>query len=270
MPHTYECPLRWADMDLLGHVNNVTYLDYLTEARGALLSGHPAASAPVLRHQVSFVKPLVFHRAPVLVDTWLTDIDEDRVSLAHEVYDAAKDGQSERTVYLRATSVLDHHASPAERALLDPLRGPDHEWRQVTQDTRPIGDTFSLTVRRSDMGEDGRARPGVFFEFVQEARIRYLMNLHTRGERWSQHVVARTDLDYLSPLTYRSQPYAVHSWVAHLGRRSFTIGSEVCDGDRVIARAAVVMVTFDPETQRPAEMTEEQRARLERELGEGS
>ena len=24
-----ECPLRWADLDLLGHVNNVTYLDYL-------------------------------------------------------------------------------------------------------------------------------------------------------------------------------------------------------------------------------------------------
>ena len=39
MPHTYECPLRWADLDLLGHVNNVTYLDYVEEAREALFDG---------------------------------------------------------------------------------------------------------------------------------------------------------------------------------------------------------------------------------------
>ena len=77
----------------------------------------------------------------------------------------------------------------------------------------------------------------MFFEYVQEARIRYLMNLHTRGERWSQHVVARTDIDYLAPLAYRREPYAVHSWVAHLGSRSFTIRSEVRDGEPRARRA---------------------------------
>ncbi len=71
----------------------------------------------------------------------------------------------------------------------------------------------------------------MFFEYVQEARIRYLMNLHTRGERWSQHVVARTDIDFLAPLPYRQEPYAVHSWVGHLGSRSFTISAEVRDGE---------------------------------------
>ena len=38
--HRYECPMRWADMDLLGHVNNVTYVDYLQEARVDLLRHH--------------------------------------------------------------------------------------------------------------------------------------------------------------------------------------------------------------------------------------
>ncbi len=38
MRHRYECPpLRWADLDVLGHVNNVRYVDYLQEARSALL-----------------------------------------------------------------------------------------------------------------------------------------------------------------------------------------------------------------------------------------
>jgi acyl-CoA thioester hydrolase len=31
--HTLPMPLRWADMDALGHVNNATYLTYLEQAR---------------------------------------------------------------------------------------------------------------------------------------------------------------------------------------------------------------------------------------------
>jgi acyl-CoA thioester hydrolase len=271
VPHTYECPLRWADMDLLGHVNNVTYLDYVTEAREALFAGHPAGRASVLRHQVAFVKPLVFRREPILVDTWVTDVGDDEVALAHEVYSAPDPdprgtSSSDRTVHLRATTVLDHRPTDAERTLLEQTRGPALEWRPVHDDARPAGDVFDLTARRSDMDEHGAARDGVFFEYVQEARIRYLMNLHTRGERWSQHVVARTDMDYLAPLTHRPQPYAVHSWVAHLGSRSFTIRSEVRDGEEVLARAATVMVTFDLESQGTTEMAADQRARLEKEL----
>ncbi|MEO7352224.1 MAG: acyl-CoA thioesterase [Marmoricola sp.] len=186
MPHTYECPLRWADLDLLGHVNNVTYLDYVTEAREALFAGHPAAGAPVLRHQVAFVKPLVFHREPVLVDTWVTGIGDDELALAHEVYGAPADARSERTVRVRATTVLAHRVTDAERALAELTRGPALEWRPVSAQARPAGEDFALTARRSDMDERGEARAAVFLEYVQEARIRYLMNLHTRGERWSQ------------------------------------------------------------------------------------
>ncbi|MET0998314.1 MAG: thioesterase family protein [Marmoricola sp.] len=266
MPHTYECPMRWADMDLLGHVNNVTYLDYVAEAREDLFAGHPAASAPVSRHQVEFAKPLVFRREPVLVDTWVTDIGDDSMTLAHEVYDEPADELSTRTVYLRAVSVLDHHPTVAERELAEELRGPALDWRPVPSEQRPAADTYPLTVRRTDIGEQGLVRAGVFFEYVQEARIRFLMNLHTRGELWSHHVIARTDLDYLAPLHHRQRQCVVDSWVSHLGSRSFTIASEVRDGDLVIARAVVVLVCFDPETQRTTGMSDAQRARLEREL----
>jgi acyl-CoA thioester hydrolase len=254
-------------MDLLGHVNNVTYLDYVAEARESLFAGHPAATAPVVRHQVDFATPLVFRRDPVLVDTWVTDLGADTMTLNHEVYDDPAAGGSPRTVYLRATSVLDHRPSDAERTLAEQHRGPALDWRPVAAQVRPAADTSPLTVRRSDVGEHGQVRSGVFFEYVQEARIRFLMNLHTRGERWSEHVIARTDIDYLSPLLHRPEPYAVHSWVSHLGSRSFTISSEVRDGDVVAARAVVVLVCFDVETQGTTEMAPQQRARLERELG---
>ena len=42
MRHVYECPMRWADMDLQGHVNNVIYVDYLQEARVDMLRVHAA------------------------------------------------------------------------------------------------------------------------------------------------------------------------------------------------------------------------------------
>ena len=32
--------MRWADLDMLGHVNNVTYVDYLQEARVDMLRIH--------------------------------------------------------------------------------------------------------------------------------------------------------------------------------------------------------------------------------------
>ena len=61
--HVYECPMRWADMDLLGHVNNVVYVDYLQEARVDMLRTHgPAArtgelaeGVVVVRHEVTYL-----------------------------------------------------------------------------------------------------------------------------------------------------------------------------------------------------------------------
>ena len=60
--------MRWADMDLLGHVNNVTYVDYLQEARIDMLAAHApvpgtdalAEGVVIVRHDVTFVAPLVF------------------------------------------------------------------------------------------------------------------------------------------------------------------------------------------------------------------
>ena len=271
VPHTYACALRFADMDLLGHVNNVTHLDYVSEARADLLAGHPAADAPVRRHQVDFVRPLVYRREPVCVDTWVCDVGEDTITLAHEVYDAPGRGAAEtdgRTVYVRVTTVVAHRATTEERTHLAAYDGPAHTWRELDDEPRPARAVHPLAVRRTDLGEGGQAQDVVFVEYFQEARVRYFMDLHTRGEQWTEHVVARTDLDYLGPVT-RGGSYEVHSWVGRIGSRSFTVRGELRDGDRVLARSAVVMVSFDSTTQRPADMAAAQRARLTEELEGG-
>ncbi len=264
MPHTFECELRWADMDQLRHVNNVRYLHYVAAARRSVFDGLAAGQAPVGRHQVQFASPLVFRRHPVHVDSWVTAVTDAEVALAHEVYD---EQGSDRTVYLRVSSVIEHAVDDRERALAESLLAPDHAWRTVEHDRRPARSVYRAQVRPSDLDERGLVSDTAVFEFLQESRVQYLMNLHTRGQTWTQHVVARTDVQYRRPIPFRATPYEVHSWVGHLGRRSFTVCAEVRDADTVLAEATVSMVTFDPETQRSAGMAPTQRARLEAELG---
>jgi acyl-CoA thioester hydrolase len=119
--HIYYCPLRWADMDSLGHVNNVVYVDYLQEARVDMLRVHApvqggeelAEGVVVVRHEVEFVHPLVFRFEPVRIETWVTDVRAASFTMAYEILDELPDG--ERRVYLRAKSVLTPFVFAQER-----------------------------------------------------------------------------------------------------------------------------------------------------------
>ena len=119
--HIYQCPLRWADMDSLGHVNNVTYVDYLQEARVDMLRVHAPSSdgellteaTVVVRHEVEFVSPLVFRPEPVRIESWVTRVRVASFTLAYEILDELPDG--ERRVYARARTVLTPYVFTEER-----------------------------------------------------------------------------------------------------------------------------------------------------------
>jgi acyl-CoA thioester hydrolase len=284
MRHVYECPLRWADMDMLGHVNNVTWVDYLQEARIDMFAVHAgftgvadlAEGVVVVRHEVEFVTPLGFRRQPVLVDVWITEIRAASFTMAYEVYDETPSevgSRVARRVYLRASSVLspyvfgaDHprRLTPTEKEVLRRFHEPA-EPRTPVPATGSSRHVHPMKVRFSDLDVYRHVNNVKYFEFFQEARIQYVMDLHRRGETWSDHVIARTDVEYLRPVQFRLAPYQVHQWISHLGSRSFAIASELRDGDELLARGRVVMVTFDKETQRSTAMPPQQRARLEEE-----
>lgn len=132
MRHVYHCPLRWADMDSLGHVNNVTYVDYLQEARVDMFAVHApdsrgedlAEGVVVVRHEVEYAAPLVFRFEPVRIETWITDIRAASFTMAYEILDELPDGS--RKVYARATSVLTPYVFAEERP-----RRIRHEEREV-------------------------------------------------------------------------------------------------------------------------------------------
>ena len=108
-------------MDSLGHVNNVTYVDYLQEARVDMLRVHAPATGGeqlaeatvVVRHEVEFLLPLVFRAAPVRIESWVTRIRAASFTMAYEILDELPDGR--RHVYTRARTVLTPYLFTEER-----------------------------------------------------------------------------------------------------------------------------------------------------------
>jgi acyl-CoA thioester hydrolase len=278
MRHLYECPMRWADLDLLGHVNNVVYVDYLQEARVDMMRTHgPSAQGAlaegtvVVRHDVSYLTPLTFDFRPVSIECWVTEIRAATFTMAYEVFHELP-GDEGRRVYLRATTVLTPYVFSSER----PRRITEHERETLTaflepteraprpapQSARPdAASHYPVRVRFSDVDVYGHVNNVKYFEYFQEARM--LMN----GRLWEgldpvSLVVAQTDVDYRIPILFRPEAYDAWSWVSRVGTRSATIESVILDGDTVLARARVAIVFFDQATQRSTEPPEPYLERL--------
>lgn len=259
-------------MDLLGHVNNVTYIDYLQEARVDMMRIHApdsraddlAEGVVVVGHRVTYLSPLTFRFRPVLIECWITEIRAASFTMAYEVFDE-HDGL--RTTYLRATSVLSPFVFAEER----PRRLTDSERDALTPFLEPapppvrpgwpdgrrdeIGH-YPVHVRFSDVDIYRHVNNVMYFEYFQEGRISLTSRLTSQlppGTPLVQVVVAQTDVDYKRPIVFRQDPYDLWSWVHDVGRTSLTLRAEILDGDRLLARAQVVMVCWDPQTGRAAE-----------------
>jgi len=265
--HSFSCPLRWADLDLLGHVNNVRYADYLREARADLLRAAGVdlglAGPRVVRQELTFRAPLLFGAEPIVVDCWLTGLSAAGASIAYDVHDGAADG---RRTYLLARSAVTARAA-------DGTARPFTAQEQVAlasyvEEGEPAGATsgvsvrsapergYPLVVRSSDLDVTGHASEVAFVEFFQEARIGFFNYLlhelpDTARLRW---VVAQTDIDLLAPIAPRPSAYGCFSRLAKVGNKSLVIESVIRDDDGTdLATARVVLVVFDPATQRATE-----------------
>jgi acyl-CoA thioester hydrolase len=258
--------MRWADMDLLGHINNVVYVDYLQEARVDMLRTHsPEAHSGLLtegtvvvRHEVTYAAPLRFGFRPVSIEAWVTQIRAASFTVAYEVFHEDADGT--RQVYLRAKTVLTPYVFTTET----PRRINDQERATLTRFLEPEAPVpgarfpkelpdaalrYPVHVRFSDVDVYGHVNNVKYFEFFQEARISGIAQMW-EGLDQITLVVAQTDVDYRVPILFRPEPYDAWSWVARVGQRSATIESVIRDGDTTLSRARVTIVFFDQATQR--------------------
>lgn len=127
--HIYTCAVRFDDLDSYGHVNNVTFVEYLQEARidfaqrhltdvGSLQEGMAVAGLAV-----DYLTPVPFRTEPLRVHVWVTRIGTSSLDIAGEVRD-------DDHVYARASTTLvgfdidtqqSRSLTTAERAAMEPF-----------------------------------------------------------------------------------------------------------------------------------------------------
>ncbi|MFI7586873.1 acyl-CoA thioesterase [Spongisporangium articulatum] len=111
--HRVLTPLRWSDMDVYGHVNNVQFLRIMEEARviafnsgGNAAAALPATGLVVARTEIEYLTPLVYRTAPIAVDLWVTRVGAADFDMAYEILDRDASGGGTGAVYARAETML--------------------------------------------------------------------------------------------------------------------------------------------------------------------
>lgn len=115
---------RWSDLDAYGHVNNVTWLEYLQEARVDMLFVHaPARGAEglaegvlVVRAEIDYRRPMLFRQDPYLIEMWVSRLAAASFTVSYAIAD--DDGADGRVLYGRASTVL----APVDMATGRPRR----------------------------------------------------------------------------------------------------------------------------------------------------
>jgi acyl-CoA thioester hydrolase len=93
--HRYQLNVRFSDVDLYRHVNNVKYFEYYQEARLALLGSlgrldeavGSGFTTVVARTGVEYKRPILFRSEPYVVETWVTRVGTSSYTLASEIKD---------------------------------------------------------------------------------------------------------------------------------------------------------------------------------------
>lgn len=110
--HTFLLKPRWSDLDAYSHVNNVTWLEYLQEARVDMLFVHApergaerlADAILVVRAEIDYRRPMGFRQEPYAIQLWVSKLGAASFTISYEITDNPADGGS--TVYGRAMTVL--------------------------------------------------------------------------------------------------------------------------------------------------------------------
>ena len=133
-----DVSLRWADMDVYGHVNNVEFFRLLEEARARFFLAPGRASKILERgivvasQRLDYLRPLVYSPAPIRVGMTVSAIGRSSFTLECRVLNSAAD--PEEAVYATGTVVIvafdeqtgrSRALEPDERSWLEEPRGAE-------------------------------------------------------------------------------------------------------------------------------------------------
>lgn len=124
----------------------------------------------------------------------------------------------------------------------------------------------SLQVRFRDIDAFGHVNNAVFFSYVEQARIRYLLDVLTPSEPFDRLplILARVELDFRSPIFFGDE-VEIETRVDRIGRTSFGMSHRMSAGAdrRLVGDVETVLVVYDYERSAPVAVPDAWRSRME-------
>jgi acyl-CoA thioester hydrolase len=102
-------------------------------------------------------------------------------------------------------------------------------------------------MRWGDMDAQGHINNAAYLDYLQEARVDFLLSGPTPLQSLLSTGVLVTShqVEYLRPIEYADAPLTIDLWVDSMGGSRFAIGYEVYNGHELAARARTGAVPFD-------------------------
>jgi acyl-CoA thioester hydrolase len=123
----------------------------------------------------------------------------------------------------------------------------------------------TLQVRFRDIDAFAHVNNAVFFSYVEQARIRYLLDVLEPGVGFDRLplILARVELDYRSPIAF-GEDVTVETRVDRVGRSSFGMSHRMTAGPdgRLVGDVRTVLVTYDYSVASPMLVPDEWRERF--------
>lgn len=265
-----ELPVRWSDLDAQGHVNNGVFLDYLQDARVDFLlaGGVPEMveqGALALEHKIEYRAPIPWSSTPVQVRIAVLERRHARLRVGYLIAhgDTVCAVAASTLVPFDLETQRPRRITEAEAAHFDRYRwtiqSPFQDLPRPALETG--GRVWPVLTRWSDVDRFNHVNNVKMLDYFQEARIQLTASLGpsaalagtehpetgARAGADTLWLMARQDIEYVSQMAFRREPYEVHSAITRIGRSSVTSAARLLDptDGRTIARAAHVLVQAD-------------------------
>jgi acyl-CoA thioester hydrolase len=124
--------------------------------------------------------------------------------------------------------------------------------------------THKAFVRWNDLDAFGHVNNAKYLTYAESARIDWGQQQFAEkaDSVLVQMTVARSEIDYLLPITEFESYYDVDLWVESIGNSSFVVGYEVSKDGLVFTKMKTVQVMIDLESRKSRPITDNERSFL--------
>ena len=124
--------------------------------------------------------------------------------------------------------------------------------------------THKAFVRWNDLDAFGHVNNAKYLTYAESARIDWGQQQFAEKSDsvLVQMTVARSEIDYLLPITEFESYYDVDLWVVSIGNSSFVVGYEVSKDGLVFTKMKTVQVMIDLESRKSRPITDNERSSL--------